>query len=33
MTMGRSATIKDQWIFDNIIVPWVKDQVEKPAAQ
>ncbi|HVY59826.1 MAG TPA: alpha/beta fold hydrolase [Xanthobacteraceae bacterium] len=33
MTMGRSVTIKDQWIFDNVIVPWVKDQVERPAAQ
>lgn len=32
LTMGRSATIKDQWIFDRIIVPWVKDQVERPAA-
>jgi esterase FrsA len=25
-TMGRSATVKDQWIFDHVVVPWVKDQ-------
>jgi esterase FrsA len=24
MTMGRSATVKDQWIFDHVIVPWVR---------
>lgn len=26
MTMGRSDTIKDQWIFDNVIVPWVSQR-------
>lgn len=25
-TMGRSLTIKDQWIFDTVIVPWVQEQ-------
>jgi esterase FrsA len=25
-TMGRSATVKDQWIFDHVVVPWVRDQ-------
>lgn len=25
-TMGRSVTVKDQWIFDTVIVPWVKQQ-------
>ena len=25
-TMGRSVTIKDQWIFDTVIVPWVQEQ-------
>ena len=25
-TMGRSVTVKDQWIFDTVIVPWVQQQ-------
>ena len=25
-TMGRSTTVKDQWIFDNVVVPWVRQQ-------
>jgi esterase FrsA len=23
-TMGRSSTVNDQWIFDHVIVPWVR---------
>jgi esterase FrsA len=26
LTMGRSATVKDQWIFENVVVPWVRQQ-------
>ena len=25
-TMGRSNTVKDQWIFENVVVPWVRQQ-------
>jgi|HubBroStandDraft_5_1064220.scaffolds.fasta_scaffold113045_2 esterase FrsA len=25
-TMGRSVTVKDQWIFDHVVVPWVQEQ-------
>jgi esterase FrsA len=25
-TMGRSTTVKDEWIFNHVVVPWVRDQ-------